>query len=827
MKKLLLTLFVLAGMVSTVVASGPATLPGFKKRTPVHRQAENRQMPPATAMHARFAAPSKSVMRQAPAGMEYVDRLLKVDETLGSWVNSRTFEYDEYGFPKKVTSLSGSYSIYEYTWQVPGKIWASKKVCTYGEDGSLWYIAADITRTFYPDGAVRTSTSKAYNGDNISDYRIFEYDNAGNLIKETENRDNGEIYIRSYTYFPLLDLWLVSNETPYEKLIVTLDGDNGYTAERWYLENNIWKLNSMKGFWYDNNGQQTGGMDLWFGDNGASGYGNKCFVEESADGISETYYILDEDKLEQSQPEIVWLPSSKSIYSPNYYDPWIYADGQVRTKELYEYEDNQWVITFKKTITWFNEKIVKEVYEDYEYPEDSGTSYCMVLEDGRLEEDFYYDEATGNYALFSYDEGYEYYTYFDAAGNAISKFRKKNYSNDEVPSYEQWVNSAWSKCTGTVTLYESGNDSYVIVFDGQGRVVRTEEYENGVFDGRTEYTYTDNGFIEKYYDALENSDQLYLQSEDIYTMEGDIKTSTYYKYGQDGSVEYAYKVAYDTKRLVTYSYEYNNGEWMETSVRVEPLREILADGTEIYIERDFDNEGNVVNVRKIVSVEKPDYRLAEHYEWNAERGDWDGVWKNEQAKIDKKPFVVIEPINPEDFEDEYFFPVSDEAVHDNMDWCSIEWYWDSTNYTWVCHKYAPEYSYPDDYTQIVKYKSIEMESTETIRVDSGRRKLELAFSETRDNETAVTQQHLWAYDENGRVVSDIEYRADGDTWSYYYTYGPIEVISGIDDVISGSAAKVTVYNLQGICVLRDAAPGAIGNLPRGLYIINGRKVAVR
>ncbi len=37
----------------------------------------------------------------------------------------------------------------------------------------------------------------------------------------------------------------------------------------------------------------------------------------------------------------------------------------------------------------------------------------------------------------------------------------------------------------------------------------------------------------------------------------------------------------------------------------------------------------------------------------------------------------------------------------------------------------------------------------------------------------------------------------------------------------------TVYNLQGVCVLKNAANDAVSNLPAGLYIVNGKKVVIK
>jgi len=56
-----------------------------------------------------------------------------------------------------------------------------------------------------------------------------------------------------------------------------------------------------------------------------------------------------------------------------------------------------------------------------------------------------------------------------------------------------------------------------------------------------------------------------------------------------------------------------------------------------------------------------------------------------------------------------------------------------------------------------------------------------------------------------------------------FTLAPLfgDSVDSISDSMSHNG--FTVYNMQGICVLRNADKDALGNLPAGLYIINGKK----
>jgi len=56
----------------------------------------------------------------------------------------------------------------------------------------------------------------------------------------------------------------------------------------------------------------------------------------------------------------------------------------------------------------------------------------------------------------------------------------------------------------------------------------------------------------------------------------------------------------------------------------------------------------------------------------------------------------------------------------------------------------------------------------------------------------------------------------------------VESASGVEDeIVDGSTSTVTVYNLQGIRVLHRADKTALDTLPRGIYIVNGKKVFLK
>lgn len=90
------------------------------------------------------------------------------------------------------------------------------------------------------------------------------------------------------------------------------------------------------------------------------------------------------------------------------------------------------------------------------------------------------------------------------------------------------------------------------------------------------------------------------------------------------------------------------------------------------------------------------------------------------------------------------------------------------------------------------------------------------------------------YEDNWRL----EYDADGDLIlsdfttpygnknMYTYHYGYISVIDNNVVELHVGEEGATVYNLQGVPVLKSASIESIRSLDKGIYIINGKKVAV-
>lgn len=835
MRKIVMFIAVLMGF-SAVNAASDITLPGFGKR--VKKQARGGGARPSATPSCKYlmAAPPRAVTRTPRAGeTEMVDRLVGIDATLGNYSYTTTFEYDRYGFPLKQTNSNGGYTDYKYTWRVPGKIWATK--CVRHIDGAgNEYVETDISRTFHANGAVATDSRVSQWNPRV----VSEYDDKGNLLKRSSfYGDYTEVY--TYTYIPQTGQWIEGFEGAYTKRFVEfveLDGNDGYMVRTMRLSDSVWRVSEEEGRWYDKKGRCCEDLTLSYRYEGDEvhvyGQRNK---EEEKDGYivrTESHLV----KVVDGRPQ--WTEHTKTIESKNIDAPWVYKPGEVRTSEIYyRYEDGVWELDVKKAYTWVNDKVVK--YEGTDWEEENWVHYFFVkdqeLDNSRY---IYFDEATGRYGYSEYEYEqdeyedeykYRYYTYCEADGQIISKFRRMYVYDEDYPTnkekrWEVWKDNRWQKCTGTITVYD--DETYVITFDDQSRMSVCEKYKRGKLSERQEYTYTEDGWIEKDYSISLTTGKRFLIREATCLHGGD--DFFVFVYDDDGNLLHGDRETYDSVNKVEYYYNWEDGKW-EFAYGSGQSKETLPDGTVITIERHASEYGKVDAMRKKVELKTPGYELFEDYEWDDERSRWYGTQKLERLK--SKEFPVVDPVLVDSVADEYFFPVTDEGdVKDSEDvnvrekWYTAYWGWDDEKGEWYCYEPMPEISYPDEYTRIIKRKTDWESTEEKIIVDSERRKIEESRVTSVDGNETTHYRHTWAYDEKGRLVNDTEFRTDGDVWTYNYRYGTIEILSGVDKVVLGTA-PVTVYNLQGVCVLRDASPEALKQLPGGLYIVNGKKIRIR
>lgn len=75
---------------------------------------------------------------------------------------------------------------------------------------------------------------------------------------------------------------------------------------------------------------------------------------------------------------------------------------------------------------------------------------------------------------------------------------------------------------------------------------------------------------------------------------------------------------------------------------------------------------------------------------------------------------------------------------------------------------------------------------------------------------------------------------DGWSWDYengdYFTYFFTDMVSpdaGVESLFDNDSDTITVYNLQGVKMLKTNSASDLNSLPRGIYVANGKKIMVK
>lgn len=76
----------------------------------------------------------------------------------------------------------------------------------------------------------------------------------------------------------------------------------------------------------------------------------------------------------------------------------------------------------------------------------------------------------------------------------------------------------------------------------------------------------------------------------------------------------------------------------------------------------------------------------------------------------------------------------------------------------------------------------------------------------------------------------LEAYQNADGWKNFWNMKTYDPDSGIEDVAIDREEEdgiLWVYNLQGVLVKKTTDRSEIDNLPSGLYIVNGKKIAIK
>ncbi|MBD5220857.1 MAG: hypothetical protein HDS70_00595 [Bacteroidales bacterium] len=116
------------------------------------------------------------------------------------------------------------------------------------------------------------------------------------------------------------------------------------------------------------------------------------------------------------------------------------------------------------------------------------------------------------------------------------------------------------------------------------------------------------------------------------------------------------------------------------------------------------------------------------------------------------------------------------------------------------------------------------------KVENGEREQMFVFenAEVKDNVVTLnTAVELYLEDGTYELVIPEGFFYNDNAISKAFTHKFNFVADGVESIFGAENEALTVYNLQGICLMRNADASRLATLPAGLYIINGRKVVIR
>ncbi len=697
-----------------------------------------------------------------------------------------TYTYDEYGYPKEVSASDGSVVKYSYVWKTPGKVW-SEKTETF-MSGADVVSTSRITREFHSNGSVAKQTDSYGN--------IEEYDENGYMTKFLDHDGYGRIFV----YFPLADEWYDASLDP-SNVTEFVVAETSLEQIRKQKINEKWYVMSRSIRYYDTSGEYAGEFNEQYeldGENVVLLYaqGNRTSVTRND---KEVVYV---DEI-YNQESAKWIPLSKTVYSLNYYDsPWTYSPGAEYCSDSYIYDASvsEWTVSGSETYTWINEKIVKcvakETYGEYveyylageaEYEGDRGLTGIS------------YDPNTGDYAYSGYEPGNDkvgIYYICKADGTVIRKFR------EEHNVWTEWNGTAWVKCTGTIEIAEDTDDSYKIMFDSEGRVTRTDNYENGENCWYELYEYNADGGVLVISFEKNGNGIFYKRYEDYERLNADGSTAEeWYKYFDgNGLATYGHRSVYYPNKISA-RYQLADQEWGEPEWFKDTDITEAADGTRTEISYTVESKDKFTPTEKRVNRDDDKGHLEEYWIWDEVSDAWVGRYKRVE-NLQVLDFECIEAEDPKVIKDEYFHCKYPYGEPESRAWsASYQYEWDGDAKDWKL-VYSSGCVFDKIDATTLEVNELDSNQKHLVKVDSNRRMIAFDASS-------------WEYDADGRVVKQVEsHDNDPVIRTYEYTYGVVTVIgSGIENIENAGVKTVkAVYDLNGVAVSAEE-PAA------GIYIV--------
>ena len=432
------------------------------------------------------------------------------------------------------------------------------------------------------------------------------------------------------------------------------------------------------------------------------------------------------------------------------------------------------------------------------------------------------------------------YVFYDSNGKELKRLRSMLESSSNKNSgryiHEELKDGVWTKITNQ-KIEIGENEKLILQLDENGYTKYDETYSNGKIYSRSEYTYTDDGYISLHYSTT-GKGVLYLRAKlELHLSSDNVLTDVNVGYDVDGNIMYGQKIEHYPNGLEKiYAMNRNDGKFYFSRKSISDYVSTDENGYVTTIKRtvdDQDNE-NVDEVSKTITRRTEDNSYIESYE--KKDGKWVGVNKEENTRVVFPEFDLVPNNDSRVMVENWriFFGCSD--------FDSKYYAWDTANDAWVLDRSnVSEFAVNGN---MLEYKSkshsqkYDVEVTGYVKRDDAHRMTEICRVDKTiypngNTEVDRTLLYKYTYSSDGKLAQQEIYQDDTYLGRTVYTYGDI-VVTEVEQVVDGTTYKlrisgrditangksaITLYDMSGR-VVAQGSNGKVVAPANGIYVVS-------
>lgn len=426
-------------------------------------------------------------------------------------------------------------------------------------------------------------------------------------------------------------------------------------------------------------------------------------------------------------------------------------------------------------------------------------------------------------------------------------FRYANYR--DICTLEEKVGENWKPLANS-SICEG---HYMLITDEQGRVKESISYQSdGSCNGYYQLTYNEKGCTSTYIICIDdNTTMTYFTDE--YVVDGNITTTTRYKYNSD-QTKYLYTKTVKEKlnngndiKTLSYKYDRDASQWIFSRGEAFNFEE-MANGFVKSIKYDVMADGNQVPTVKYEYKRLPEGSDEYAYKWDSDQNDWVGAsgyseWKYPEATfkyntVQDNLFRHFDPLSTNNYLSEERPCVKGRMVMNRR------YIWDAATKNWKT-KTEKGYELSED-GKVLTYKDMKMDNAGVIENNIWRtwkindKGLLLSYNTyyyEKDEEYPgeTTTSETYQYDDYDNVLNETTYEKNDyyqNERSTTYIYGQIATgigqatvgglgINGRTFILNG--AQLALYNTAGQCVATGI--GQVTAPAPGVYVLKSGRMS--